>query len=405
MLFILIKNELIKILRRGKTWVVFILFIALVGLAMYGSFYDEKQQQKYNNPQNRLQDVNYRLSDVDKEIKDLESSKSSENEDKLNSLKMQQQTLTKEKEKWEALANGTITVEQIKASRDQEIKTLEQQIKENKEPEEKVYTQQRIQTIKYLQANNLKDEDEFKVNPYSFMKTLFEMLGTMLLVAGIAVFMSDIVSGECTPPTLKFLLLQPISRGKVLLSKFIAVVVTVISMIMSIELVGFLVIGIVRGFNFAKYPALMGTQYKMQYAGPNNSNYQPVAIDGTTVIGTNADLILKSFLLQILFIITCCAFVFLISTLFKSSMITMAISVLFIIGLTIFSHLINFMKQIAHLLFISYGNPVATITGNVVLDYKNVNMTVTTAIIVMIVTTVVSYLIAHIIFKKKDILI
>ena len=71
-----------------------------------------------------------------------------------------------------------------------------------------------------------------------------QFLGMAILVAGIAVFMSDIVSGECTPATLKFLLIQPVTRGKVLLSKFIAVTITVLTMILGAELVGFLFVNL-----------------------------------------------------------------------------------------------------------------------------------------------------------------
>ena len=58
---------------------------------------------------------------------------------------------------------------------------------------------------------------------YNYMTSLMQFLGmALLLCEGIAVLMSDIVSGECTPATLKFLLVQPVTGGKVLLSKFIS---------------------------------------------------------------------------------------------------------------------------------------------------------------------------------------
>ena len=64
--------------------------------------------------------------------------------------------------------------------------------------------------------------------------------------------MSDIVSGESTPATLKFLLVQPISRAKVILSKFIAVVITVVGMIAGLEVAAYGVIGAFTGFDAAK---------------------------------------------------------------------------------------------------------------------------------------------------------
>ena len=72
--------------------------------------------------------------------------------------------------------------------------------------------------------------------------------------------MSDIVSGECTPPTLKFHLVQPISRGKVILSKFIAVVITVVTMIGGLEALVVAGLSAFTGFDAGKMPHYIGSR-------------------------------------------------------------------------------------------------------------------------------------------------
>ena len=67
--------------------------------------------------------------------------------------------------------------------------------------------------------------------------------------------------GECTPATIKFLLVQPVSRAKVLLSKFIAIVLTVVSMICGVELAAFGIVGAFTGFDAAKMPVTSGQKY------------------------------------------------------------------------------------------------------------------------------------------------
>lgn len=402
MLFTLIKNELIKIFRRGKTWIVFILFVALVGVTMYGSFYEENQAKK--NITYNIESLKQQNQDNEGKIKNLESSTDAKSQESLVMLKKEQENIKDTLQSLESELSEKVDVEEIKASREKEIATLEENLKGNMDDRSKSFAEQHLEVLKYLQANNIYEAATYKTNPYKFMTMLFAILATMLLIAGIAVFMSDIVSGECTPPTLKFLLIQPISRGKVLFSKFIAVTTTVLTMIMGMELIGFLLMGIARGFNLAKYPVLMGVKYEMKYNAQSASSH-PAMISGSGVMGTNGELLLKSLLLQVLFIITCCAFVFLISTLFKSSMITMAISVLSTIAVVIFFGSISFLKNKAHLLFFSYANTQNVLTGDIVDSYNNVNLTLTNSIIVMVITTVLTYAIAHFIFNKKDILI
>ena len=45
-------------------------------------------------------------------------------------------------------------------------------------------------------------KDENKLNAYIYLNDLFSILGAIFLAAGIAIFSSDIVSGEYTPATM-----------------------------------------------------------------------------------------------------------------------------------------------------------------------------------------------------------
>ena len=122
-------------------------------------------------------------------------------------------------------------------------------------------------------------------------------------------------------------------------------------------------------------------------------------------MSTQGEAVLQSFALQILFIIACCAFVFLISAIFKSSMTTMALSVVISVASTMICAASSTMRKSAHLLFFNYGDTRSIITGDIVNMYGNPNFSIGLGIGLMCSVIVVSYVLAHAIFSKKDILI
>ena len=107
---------------------------------------------------------------------------------------------------------------------------------------------------KYLKDNNIKPIQEWEYNEFTFFKNLCSFFGFGLLIAGISVFMSDIVSGECIPATLKFLLVQPVKRGKILFSKFTVSIVTVLSLIIIPQLAGMVIVNATSNIHASDYP-------------------------------------------------------------------------------------------------------------------------------------------------------
>ncbi|WP_252226168.1 ABC transporter permease subunit [Clostridium sp. ZBS2] len=404
MIFLLIKNELIKILKRPKTWIVFGLFIIFMLVGMYGLHHEDKNMKKYNSPQYKLEQVEKSINYTEEEMSKIENSKDKEY---LNTLKEDLKHYEEEKIKYENQINNPSNVDQWKLDVTEEIKSHEENLK-NKDiaEEDKTWISERIDKLKYLEQNNIKPLYGYEFNAYNYIDSVMAILGMVLLAVGISVFMSDIVSGECTPPTLKFLLVQPVSRGKILLSKFIAITITVLTMIISTEILTFLGLGAVKGFNAGTYPKTMGVRYFLDTSNMPAQRYPDlVRIANTGRIGNFNELIIRSLLLQIFFIITCCSIIFLISTLFKSSNVTTAISIIITASGTIVFQMFEFLSKFSHLVFLSYGSVTAVITGDIAYMYKNVNITPINGVIVMILTTIISYTIAHIVFKKKEILI
>ena len=407
MLFTLIKNEFIKLLKKGKTWIVFALFALFIGITIFGQYSQDKNMRMWQSPEKQLEMAKENLDYYNNE---LELNKNSDaNPDYIASLEESIEYSKEQIKSYEDIIKNGVNEDEWKKQLDEEIKYAKEDIARYEKYDDEwskqyiVHAQERLEEFTYLKENNIQPLYGWEYDAYNYMSSLMQFLGMAILVAGIAVFMSDIVSGECTPATLKFLLIQPVTRGKVLLSKFIAVTITVLSMILGGELLGFLFVNLTSNSNSSSYPVSIGTLYE-KIINPDGSAMLSKVI-GSGHMGTNLELFIKSMLFQGLFIITACAVIFMISTLIKSSMITMAISVVVTVFLTIGSYNLSALRKIAHLVFLNFGDSISVFTGSSAMMMQNPNITVTNGIIVMIITSIVAYAIAHINFSKKDILI
>lgn len=386
MLFTLIKNELIKLMKKSKTWIVFALFATFILITIFVQYRGDKNMRIWNSPERQLKMAQDNLKYYNEE---LESNKDTDvNPEYISYLQ--------DAEAW-------------KIKLDQMIEYSKQNIENYKNYDDEwskrylMQEQDNLEIYNYLRDNNIEPLYGWEYEAYNYMTSLMQFLGAGLLVCGIAVFMSDIVSGECTPATLKFLLVQPVTRGKVLLSKFIAVTLTVITMILGAELIGFVFVNLTSKLGGASYPVSLGAKYNKIINSEGIAEL--VKVVGSGHIGTNLELFVKAMLFQGLFIVATCSVVFLISTLIKSSMVTMALSVVVTVFLTIASQLMVTIKDFAHLIFVNYADGISILTGSSALTFNNPNMTVQNGIIIMIATSVISYIIAHINFTRKDILI
>ena len=325
MIFTLVKNELIKVLKRGKTWVVFGLFaLAIIGFISIAKV-DAKDIAYNQSPQGQIENLtntlNWRKDDLKRNedyLKELENDKSANKttiQDTKNSIeymkqdikslenniKEQEKLLNQDKSDWKSI---------LKSKNDNLKSELEKAKLEDSNNKEYINSvTEEIERNNYFLDNNIEPIQEWDFYPSNVGIKIMRVFGMIMLAAGIAVFMSDIVSGECTPATFKFLLVQPISRGKVMLSKFIAIVITVVGMICGLEVVAFGIIGAITGFDAAKMPVELGLKYKINKEILMQQGYKQLdLVANSGYNSTMGDYVLKSFLLQILFIIACCAF-------------------------------------------------------------------------------------------------
>lgn len=404
----LIKNEFIKIFKRSKTWIVFGLFIAFIGITAFGTWMNDKNMREWISPEYQIKQAEEQLVYIRSDIKRAEADG---DEDWIQSSKQIEDNLLKQIEDNKEIIKNGVSEDAWKKELDETIDNIEKVIKNYEENginewNKEVYTQykQNLEDYKYLRDNNIKPIQEWEYTQFAFLKNLCNFFGLGLLIAGIAVFMSDIVSGECTPATLKFLLVQPVKRGKILFSKFIVSILTVLSLIIIPQLAGMVIVNSTSSIQASDYPVRIEQKYEKSF-DQDSQEIIMKQIPDTSKVVSNTEFTLISIGYEALFIITACSVVFMISAIFKSSMISMAVSVILTIFLTIGTQAINTLKEYSHLLFTTYADATSVINSNLPIMYQNPKLTIVNGIICMIITSILAYIIAHINFTKKDILI
>lgn len=415
MLFNLVKNELIKISRRSKTWIVFGLFaLAMIGFVVIAKV-SSNQMEHWQSPQGQIENIDNQLSWMKDDLKRQEKEIENSNYDKesLNNIKENINYLKEDIKRLEddrKLQEKKISSPENVDWRDEvksEIESYKRDIKNAGYDEEGVkHLEQQIKDKQYFLDNNIEPIENWEFFPSNVAVQVMMILGMGILVAGIAVFMSDIVSGECTPATIKFLLVQPVSRAKVLLSKFIAIVITVVGMIAGLEVAAFGIMGAFTGFDAMKMPVTIGQKYIINQEIFIKQGFKQLElVPGSGYQSTMGDLVLKGFLLQLLFIVACVAFIFMISSLFKSSMITMAVSVIIAVASTMLPMASEKIASYAHLNFLNYSSPINLLMGEMPFMYhNNLNFSPQLGIGLMIGTIIVSYIISSVVFTRRDML-
>jgi ABC-2 type transport system permease protein len=400
MIFILISNEVKKLMRRKKTVIIFAAFVLLTVAIGYGSYRDNLNRKQWDSPEFRQQNVE---DSIKYRKQDLENSNITDEDKKYGEQEIANMEAELSQIKLELSGKPVDWKVQLKDKIDNAEKTLNDK-NSGLASNDKDRMKLELQQSQYLYDNNIKPEDGSILDAFSFIKTLFMVLGSIFIAVGVMVFTGDIVSGEFTPPTMKILLTQPVSRAKVLVSKFIAVAGVAIILILVVEILAFLIMGLIFGFGNPNYPMITGMLYKWDLAQSAYGGHPLVAVAGSSYIISTGAFVLKMFLLQTLFIITCVSVAFMLSSIVKTSMVSVSVSIVIVVAFTILLQM-PALAKFAQYIFTSYGTVGQVITGDVVMGYNNPNVSTTFGIGTLIVTSIVCYLISHIVFTKKDILI
>ncbi|MBN6188388.1 ABC transporter permease [Aneurinibacillus sp. BA2021] len=140
-------------------------------------------------------------------------------------------------------------------------------------PEEwKKWMQIRIQQQQYYLDHDI---DPTSPNGVTFTRDFMSNAVSLFIPLLVVVVASDLVSGEHTSGTIKLLLTRPVTRGRVLTSKLIALILFVSAIVMLTGIMAYVISGLVFGYGGWTYPVLTGFQIQGEEVNTENVHVLP----------------------------------------------------------------------------------------------------------------------------------
>lgn len=407
----LIKNEFIKLFSRKKTLIIFALYVFLLVIIAIIGENAEESYFTYNDPDFMIERLEEQIS-YEKEYLD-----SLKNEEAMNEEDIEEQ-IGYSKEHIESLEEE---IEELKRQKEEGpidwrvdyqrqiqenkfyIEELQNKDKISKETSDEInYLKQDIERLELLLDANSSPDDPYINTGINYLYNNLIAITAAFLTFGLIIFNSDNVSGEYNPGTFKFLIIQPVTRTKVLLSKFVVMALSSTALILVMQILMFLIVGLIKGFGNLNSPILIGLEFEKVI----NNGYESFSrVAGSGEFITMWNYILRMVVLEVVLIITVTAFVFMVSTVARSSVIANTICISILLGSSIVYGLSSRYREVSHLIFLHFNNVDEIVSGSIIGDTGIAIFTPVTVIVVSVITTIVCLLIALGVFKKRDLFI
>ncbi len=397
----LLKNEFIKLFAKKKTYIILVLFIVLSGILVAVNEQSENNYLKYNSPEYMIENLELQIQSQKEYIAGLEQDRNLNSEDNEEITEANDYLAYLEQElSATRLANenqdGHSWSEDIKA----QIEEMQNSMGSNPDKASEAYYSREIERLQLYLDNDIPlDESYYNTGINYYIRNL-TMVAASFLAFGLILFNADCVSNEYNPGTLKFLLIQPVSRIKVLLSKYITMLFSSFGLIMITQFLFYVGVGIVKGFGSFNRPVLVGTKYEFIM---ENGKKLLSEIAGSGYYIPLYRYLLYAIFFQALFILVMVTFIFMISTIFKSSIISMTVTISTLLGSNIIYMLSTTYRKISPFIFLHFSDIESIISGDIVSQSGSLLFTYRTVILVSLVSAAVFLGTSLIVFKKRDI--
>lgn len=254
-----------------------------------------------------------------------------------------------------------------------------------------------LRFLTYLEQNKIPEEIG-KQNSFTFMLNFFASTFTVGAIFLIALFSSDIFTKEYEDSTIKLMLVQPISRKKVLLGKYLSLICSIIIIVLSTMLIGFIIVGIKDGFGNPNYPYI----YNMTYIRNNTSNILEYVINSGIYISA-VSMIIRQLMFFILLLITVASISFTISELSTTSTISTTIGVILNMFLIYYVFGTKGMRGVTKYTYVTYSKVFSLFSGNLKQTLNNNGISPLSGIVLMVVLNIGCCVVSSIFFSRKEI--
>lgn len=336
----------------------------------------------------QLESTEFTIESIEKNITSL-NEKYSENKNIyiLDGIKECEEKKLIYESKREAIKNGNI-LESLGA----DIKIDEKTIKGIEEGtiilgETKEEIENRLTKNKYTFSQNIAPIYHVTMSSYNFLIIMGKEVLPLFLIIMLFLFNGDIVSKDVDMGTYKLLLIQPISRVKVLYSKIISGIMGSIIGLFGILILFFICLGFIKGIGSPNYP--------MSFYNIYNNSITNIPI---------AKFCIYLSIVLIFIIIFYVSLATLISTLSNNSVASIGVSITMGISIFILNTQFKIAQKFAHLNPFTYNNIPNILNGTFIKDFQNVNINFRSCIICFTFFTMLNIIISTLIFKKKDVI-
>ncbi|KGO12845.1 ABC transporter permease subunit [Clostridium botulinum] len=189
-----------------------------------------------------------------------------------------------------------------------------------------------ISLLKYEKKNNIEKNQIMPKGMYAAIDFLAQPTVAIFYILILIILLSDIISGEYAPNTIKMSLTKPISRKKIIISKFVVSAIIEASAIIISTIIFTVEAGIRFGLSDYKMPFDVGAKYVLNKSLPltvTTSQMEPVR-NSISIVPLWSGIV-RFMLIAILVSIATISILIFISTLCKKSLISSIINFILVI--------------------------------------------------------------------------
>ena len=402
----LIKNELLKLSRKSKVYIV----IAFLAISTVIQTYLQYNKIIAKSPERIIEECNNLIESLKgmtiiqsggngEATVDVESWVDKTIEDAKKEIERAQKELENKNKDWRERLREKIKIyEEIKE---------EETARGNLEAVENVNTI--INMYKYHLEHDIKPDEEYKMNN-TVILDIITYIGNVFLAIAVMMLTVDTIAVENSPATIKLLLTKPVSRGKIYISKFVTSLIVSLGIVIAIEAIAYLIIGILFEFGNLNAPSPIGPRYESDPVRIARYGMGVKPILGSTILVPVWQKLAILLFLQILFIIAVTSLGMLISVITKNGVSSTILGFLITAVLTVITVQINDIGQIKiastllPYLFSTYSAGGLILSGFLSSSLSSPLISASFAAFIMIAWSVFFFIFGYKYFVKKDIL-
>lgn len=254
-----------------------------------------------------------------------------------------------------------------------------------------------LRFLQYLYDNKI-PESRLGQNSFKYMFNFLNDPISILFILVVILLGSDFITKEIEESTIKLMLVQPVSRFKILTAKYLALITSIVAIVITTFFAAFIIVGIKDGIGNPAFPYINDMKYSF-----DNVFKSYKYIEGTGIYISSSTLLFKLLIFFLLACITSASISFMISVLSNTSTISMSIGIIINIGLIYIVFSTSILKNFKQYIYVTYWSSYNIFSGKIAETLNNGHINPLLGIIQMIVISLVTYTISCVVFIKKDI--